>query len=155
VQQGDGRTRYAATGNADLTHEIGRTWAASLAYVRGARFVETWDEPLFSDVATASLSGLINRRVQVASGAGASMRTIGVRPTDRGYTSYWGTANVSIALTRHLNFGIDYLYTQHEFDTEVDVPTGWPQRGERQRVTAHIGVWLPLLTQTRRPNATR
>jgi hypothetical protein len=151
----EGHTRYRATGAANLAHEIGRTWTASLAYFRGVRFVETWDVPLFSDVMSASLAGLFNRRIQVSSSAGGSMRQLGLDSSRRGFTSYWGTTNISIALSRHLNFGVNYLYTQHRFDTEVPLPTLWPQRGERQRVTAHIGVWMPLLSQTRRADVTR
>ena len=147
----EGHRRYRATGAANLAHEIGRTWTASLAYFRGVRIVETWTSPLFSDVMTASLGGLINRRIQVASSAGGSIRQLGVDSPHSGFTSYWATTNVSIALNRHLNFGVNYLYTQHRFDTDVPLPTLWPQRGERQRVSAHIGVWVPLLERTRRP----
>jgi hypothetical protein len=155
VVEHEGHRRYRATGAANLAHEIGRTWTASLAYFRGVRILETWDAPLFSDVMTASLGGLINRRIQVASSAGGSMRQLGLDRSHRGFTSYWGATNISIALNRHLNFGVNYLYTQHRFDTDVPLPTLWPQRGERQRVTAHIGVWMPLLSQTRRADVTR
>jgi hypothetical protein len=151
----EGYTRYRATGAADLTHEIGRTWMASLAYFRGARLVETWNEPLYSDVMTANLGGMLNRRLQFASSAGGSLRQLGAPDSRRGFTSYWGTANMSIALSQHLNFGVDYLYTRNRFDVNVPLPIAWPQRSERQRISAHIAIWMPLLTQTRRADATR
>ena len=145
---------YRATGSAELTHEMGRTWEASLAYSRGGRFTETWDAPLFSDVLTATLAGSLSRRIQLSASAGGSMRTLnGER--DRGFESYWGTAMASLALNRYLNAGVNYLYTQHDFDRNFPVPGAWPEQGGRQRLSVHVGMWMPLFTQTRRPNAAR
>ena len=145
---------YRATGSAELTHEMGRTWEASLAYSRGGRFTETWNAPLFSDVLTANVAGSLSRRIQVSVGAGGSMRSLnGER--DRGFESYWGTAMASFAMNRYLNAGVNYLYTQHDFDRNFPVPVAWPDQGGRQRLSVHIGMWMPLFTQTRTPNAAR
>jgi hypothetical protein len=147
--------RYRATGGAHLTHEIGRTWNASLGFFRGARFVETWNESLFSDVVTASVRGLLNRRLQLGSSAGSSLRQLGVEDSPRGFTSFWGTTSLALALSRHLNLSLEYLYTRHRFDVDVPRPGAWPQRGERQRVTASINVWTPIMTRMRRADVTR
>jgi hypothetical protein len=40
---------------------------------------------------------------------------------------------------------------QLSFNDQVPRPWAWPQYGERQRVSAYLGVWMPLLGQTRRP----
>jgi hypothetical protein len=148
------QTIYRATGSAELKHEIGRTWEASLAYNRGGRFTETWNGPLFSDVVAANVGGALTRRIQLSAGAGGAMRSLS-GADDRGFQSYWGTVTASLAFNRYLNAGVNYLYTHHDFDRNIPVPSAWPQSGGRQRLTAHIGMWMPLFTQTRRPDAAR
>ena len=64
------RPQYRVVGNVGLNHEISRTWRARLAYMRGFGFVDGLPEPVFSDGVTASLSGFVNRRVDVSASGG-------------------------------------------------------------------------------------
>ena len=64
-----GRCGSAPPARSGSSHEIGRTWTATLSYDRGLRFTENWLEPLFTDSASAGLSGSMSRRVQAHLGA--------------------------------------------------------------------------------------
>jgi hypothetical protein len=142
--------RFYATGSAALNHEIGRTWSANLAYNRGLQFLETWDEPLFSDSAVAGIGGSMSRRVQ----AQAAVRWLRGRNhfnSDRGrIEAYGGTAGVMVAVTRYVNTGVTYAYYQHRFPVELVMP-GFPRDLERQSIRAYVSVWVPLFQRARRP----
>ena len=59
----DPQTRLFVGGSADLTHTMGRSWVASTGYRRGVSYEVGFDQPLLSDTALASLSGLITPRL--------------------------------------------------------------------------------------------
>src|SRR6185436_13490245 len=62
-----GKTTFRATGDAALSHEIGRSWTANVNYSRGVRFIDTLDEPVFGDAVSATVGGLLSRRLQFTS----------------------------------------------------------------------------------------
>jgi hypothetical protein len=148
------QTRYRATGHVDLTHEIGRTWLATAAYQRGTYYVDTIDAPVFADSASASVSGLISRRIQVQAVASATLGNAGFN-VQRQYDSYRGSVSVSTALNRFMNVGADYAYYKYIFDPEVLLDPGLPHNVNRQSIRAHVSFWAPLLNRTRRRDATR
>src|SRR5262245_31717817 len=60
------RTHLYANGTVTLAHEMGRTWSLAAVYSRNAGFSELVFEPVTSDSASASLSGLIGRRDEIS-----------------------------------------------------------------------------------------
>jgi len=151
----DGQTTsYHATGNAQLNHEIGRTWAATISYDRSFQFVGTLLEPVFYDAANASVGGLVNRRVRGETTARASLGKMGTgsHSVDNDYDTYQGIATMAIALTRHLDLGVDYTIYRYRFGSAAVLPPGIPRDVERQSISAHIDVWAPLYSRARRNN---
>jgi len=148
------RTKYRATGNAQLTHEIGRTWTADAAYQRGTYYIDTVDEPVFADSASAGLNGLINRRVQFHAFATASLGKAGFNVQNQ-FDSYRAVVSVSTALNRFMNVGADYAYYRYIYDEQVQLDPGVPHNVNRQSIRAHVSFWAPVMNRTRRADATR
>ena len=154
----DGQTTsYHATGNAQLNHEMGRTWQATISYDRAYQFVDTLLQPVFYDAASAGVGGLLNRRVRVQTSARASLGKMGAgrESVDNDFDTYQGIAGLSIALTRYLDLGVDYTIYRYRFGSAAVLPIGVPRDVERQSISAHIDVWAPLYSRARRNNASR
>jgi hypothetical protein len=147
-------TRFRATGNATVTHEIGRSWSAVGAYQRGTSFVETLSEPIFGDSGSVTLVGLVTRRIQFQAVASGSTGHSGFS-TARNYNTYRGSVGLSTALTRFMNIGIDYAYYNYKFDALIELEPGVPRDLDRQSVRAHVTLWAPLLNRSRTANASR
>ncbi len=151
-----GRTYYRVIGNARLNREIGRTWNASLAYDRGVGFIETFGDPFFSDSATLSVGGMINRRVRFHSGASTSVGDVGLSGAGgNGFNTYTGSSGVNLGLTRSFGLALDYAYYHYSFKTGALLPLGLPRDMNRQSLTASLSLWAPLVHRARRPNASR
>lgn len=148
-------TRYDLVGNASLNHEIGRSWTAALAYSRRVGFVYALAEPTFSDSISASVGGLLARRVSVSSGVGASMGSVGLSGDANGYRALQATASLQVGLIRTLGLGLGYVYYRYRFDTIDDLPSGIGTRLNRQTVQASLAVWLPLFHRARSSDAAR
>jgi hypothetical protein len=146
--------RFRATGSARLHHEIGRTWNASVSYDRGLRYMESWPEPVFSDGATAGLTGLLNRRTQVQFVARAMKGRGRLGLTQEGSSdleSLSATAGLTYAVSRHINTGVSYTYYAHQFGSDVPLPPGFARDFDRRSVRAFVSVWAPLFQRARRP----
>ena len=151
----DGQTRLNATGSAQLTHEIGRTWAATVSYARGVNLDAAWGDVVTSDSANVSYGGLISRRLSFESSAQASTGHVGFVSSANSFESYYGNASLGYALTRHLDFGVTYAYYRHRFDSGVALPTDFVNQFNRHSVRASVSVWAPLFQRARRANAAR
>jgi hypothetical protein len=143
-----GSLRYRLTGAARLSHEIGRTWVASLSYDRGLRFTESWLEPLFTDSASAGLNGFFNRRVQ-AHLVGRWVRGVGQQDGGEGIENYSASAGLSFAISRYVNSGVNYSYYVHEFGSSVVLPPGYARDFERRSIRAYVSLWAPLFQRSR------
>ena len=142
--------RYHAIGNARLNHEIGRTWNASVAYIRAVQFVDAWPQPMFSDSAVARLAGLVNRRTEIE----LTARTLHGRElsdTYGGLDTYNGLAALRVALSRHIGTSLTYSYYRHRFDEGVALAPGFPADFDGQSIRAAVNVWFPLFQSARRP----
>jgi hypothetical protein len=156
----DGRdTRFNVTGSAQLTREIGRTWNAGLAYQRSAQFVETLRQAVFQDSLAASVGGLVNRRVQFTASMGAAHGEIGVRREEaRGYTTLFGSAGLTVGLTRYIGLSTGYSYNRHDIDDISALPAGAIRQLDRHAVQVALQVWAPILQRaqgSRSANASR
>jgi hypothetical protein len=147
----DTRRRFAATGSAQLVHEIGRTWAASIAYNRRVRFTESWPEPVFSDAVSAGFGGLITRRLQFQSSARASVGRVGFEEIGSGFDTYAGSATLAYALSRYASVGATYAYYRHRFDDRVLLAPGFARHLDRQSIRGYVNVWMPLFSRPGRP----
>jgi hypothetical protein len=148
------RTRINAVGNANLVHEIGRSWTAGVSYQRGTYFVETLSEPVSGDSGSVQVNGLITRRLNFSAVASGSNGQMGFG-TGRQFDSYRGSLSLSTAITRFMNVGVDYAYYKYVFDPAVVLEPGLAHDVNRQSIRAHVSLWAPIFNRTRRPNAAR
>ena len=151
----DTSTRFRLNANAALNHEMGRTWNAALVYSRGVHFIESWPEPVSSDSVTASLGGLLSRRLQFQSTAQTSTGRAGFSRTSGGFSGYYGTALLGFALSRHLSLQLKYGYYRHHFDDATLLVPGFANAVDRHSVRGYISLWAPLFQRARRADATR
>jgi hypothetical protein len=149
------RFHFRATGNARLSHEIGRSWSASAAYARNVSVQESLQEPVLSDAVSVGLGGLITRRLEFRSAAHAALGNVGVAQEDTGFDNYYASASLSYAFTRFMNGAITYAYYRHRFGNDVVLPVGVSSAVNRRSVSASVSLWAPLFQRARRINASR
>jgi hypothetical protein len=141
---------YRVTGNAVLSHEIGRSWNTSITYNRNVRLLDTFYDPVFYDAASVTLTGLITSHLDVALVARASDGKIGLTTGNR-YRTYMGTLTLTAALTRHLAVSGSYFYNEYSFDSSTTLPFGVLDARRRHGVRAVLSLWAPLFSRARKP----
>lgn len=143
-------THYHLTGNAQLTHEMGRTWSASLAYRRSVNPNLGWSNIVMSDSVSGNLSGLLGRRVNVQAGIHTSTGSVGLNQSDSGFDSWYGSASLGYALGRYTSLSLSYGYYNHRFERGVALPSDFTNRFDRHSVRVSVGLWAPLYQRPRR-----
>jgi hypothetical protein len=152
----DQQTRYDVIGSAVLSHEIGRTWNASLSYQRNVGFTELVLQPVFSDAVSASLGGLITRKLTFQSGVGTSRGSVGVHDrASNGFDAWSGFAGVNRALTRYLALGVSYSYYHYNFQPGASLVTGLTPNMNHHSVSVALNAWAPVFQHGRKQNASR
>ncbi len=148
VMEDGAQRRYNAIGNADIVHEIGRTWSLRGAYRRDASFVEAFPDPLFTDGVTLSLGGLANRRLRMSAGGGFSNGTVGYDAAQR-IETWNGTARLELAVSRPMAVSVEYFYFHYDFARTIQLPDGVSHRAERQGVRVGLTLWAPIVGSRR------
>jgi hypothetical protein len=143
------RTRLHVTGRAVLNHGIGRSWNASLAYLRGVDARGGVQAVVFSDSASAGVAGVIGRRVQVRSAVGTAIGHVGVR-TPNGFRAYYATSGAAYGLSRHAALDLTYVYYRSTYQSPAHLAPGVPVQFDRQSVRASLTLWAPLVYHARR-----
>jgi hypothetical protein len=158
----DGRyTRYFVTGTGTLSREMGRTWEAAAMYTRGVSFFETVRLPYFYDSVTLAVSGLIARRLQVHSSAGATVGDLSspnpaVSPRSNRFATAYGGAGILYVLSRYAGVSADYAIYGYSIDDASVLTHGLLQpQLARHTVTVSLRAWAPIVERGRRPNAAR
>ena len=139
----DPRYNFHLTGNVTLAHEMGRTWRLAAIYSRNAGFSDLVFEPVTSDSASVSLSGLIGRRDEISMSVSTSSGRVQSGLSNNGFDGYAAHAQWRRALTRHLAAHVNYLYYDHFFGSSVALPLGFPHASNRN------GVRFGLTTSSR------
>jgi hypothetical protein len=135
---------YALTGNANLTHEMGRTWTASLAVRRSVDYHEGFADPFIAQSASASLAGMLSRRLSSSSTLSYSTGTIGIG-AGRDFGSGVFTSGLQYAISRYLAAMADYVYYRYRFDAAVAVDPRFPRSLSRNGVRFGLTTSIPLV----------
>lgn len=146
-------TFYTLTGNASLSHQLGRTWNLNIAYMRGLSLIGGFTEPLFADSVLATLNGLLSRRVQLKTSVDFSNGSLGLGSRGEPYDSYRGFAGIDYILNRELGVFGNYFYYHYLFGERASLLGSIPRRLDRHGVRGGLTVTLPLLKRT--PRVTR
>jgi hypothetical protein len=138
------RAHFRLTGDVELTHEMGRTWTAHANYFRGFALREGFNEPFFTEGASAGIGGLVTRRLSFSAVGMWSLATL-QRPGQTSQTSFSATAQSTYALNSIFALFANYVY--YKYDTEEDVPLDprFPRALDRQGVRAGITAAVPLI----------
>jgi hypothetical protein len=141
------QTDYHLVGSAHINREFGQTWTAGLSYNRNVRQIEPLGEPVFGDSIAFIVQGSFSQRVQFQSYLGGSNGHFG--STGNGYQSRFGSVQISMALTRLVALGTDYVYSSHSVSGETS-PLESLGAMKTQSLRTYLQVWVPLLTRTKR-----
>ena len=140
---------YYLIGSVGLKREFGRTWETALYAGRNVRRVETLSTPLLSDTFSVVLNGSFSRRIQLKSSFGQSIGRVPVTG-GTGYDTLYGSAALSVALTRQLALATDYTLYRYTFDGDALTAAAAGQMN-RSGVRTYLQLWLPLISRTKRP----
>jgi opacity protein-like surface antigen len=135
---------YYLSGSADLSHEMGRTWKANLAYRRGIDLHEGFSQYFLSNAMSAGLNGLISRRLQFSSGADYVFGEVGLG-SGAHYTSVSTNAGLAYALSSRLALFGRYVYYTYDFDRQVAVDPRLPRALDRQGVRVGLSTSIPVI----------
>ena len=153
IRETGGERRYRLNGGVTLTRGFRRTWAASPCRHAQHRVPAGFLEPVFSDGASASISGMFADRIEWSAAAGASKGEVGFDGTGD-FISYSGNSRLSAGITRHLGLYAEYAYYHY------DLPRGstsfllLPQQS-RQSISVGLSAYVPIFTRVREPRDTR
>ena len=151
------RTQFDIIGGANLGHEMGRTWNATLVYSRNVGYNDAVRGPYFYDGVSTGFGGQFSRRLGFSSSAGLTRGETLVADdavSDNVFVTYYGRAGLSFALTRHLAIGADYMFYEYDFDRALLLSDGFRPALRRHSVLVSLNVWTPLF-ERRTPNAAR
>ena len=148
-------TRYFATGNIQLSREMGRSWTAAVGAGRSVSFFQTFGEPVLSDTVQGGVSGLLSRRLSFSASAGWAKGNVGVVAGAADFQSTHAGAGLRWGFARMLGLSLQYSIYRYDFDGDGRVPAGIERAMKRQSVRLSLDFWAPLMTQVRSANASR
>lgn len=146
-------TSFVLNGSATLSRSLGRSWATSLAYLRGTNYVVGFPEPLMTDSANTGIGGPLFSRLQFSAGAGASRGQQLFSQSGGTIVSYTASTRLTFAVFSHLG-----LYTQASY-SRFSIPPGFGNFGfvpdlDRRSVSVGLTTWMALIKQRRtRPDS--
>jgi len=147
VDQGDGgrRMRARLTGHASLVHELGRTWTAALTYARGFRTREGFDELYFTDAVTATVGGLVTRRLSFSAAAAWADSSLERVSANNGHRGTSATAQGTYALTSYVAFFARYVYYRYRYEEDIRLDPLFPRQLDRHGVRVGLTTSIPLI----------
>jgi hypothetical protein len=137
--------QYRLVGDVGLTHEMGRTWRASVAYSRGIGYSEAFARPVYSDGVNAIVTGFFNRRTDVSASAGFSAGDVGVVQASSSFRAYRAATRARVALTSMWALFAEHQYYKHDLGDAFIVPVGVPSVLDRHSVRVGVTLWVPIL----------
>lgn len=151
-----GDPRFRLSGSVALRHDIGRTWSAGAAYIRGVESGQlVFGEPILSDMFRLYLNGLLTRRVGFHASVNAQGGAFAFGDEGRSFFRSSANAGVQTALGRYLAVSADYTFYHYRFDNGIFRPVGTPSTSSSQGVYVYLSAWAPIFERGGRPNATR
>jgi hypothetical protein len=150
VSNNQAQTSFRVNGSATLSRSIGRTWSASVGYVRGTSYIIGFLQPFNSDSVNAGVGGILAPRLHFSAATGYARGTLAFSGPGGDITSLTASTMLTYGLTRHVG-----LYSQAAY-YQYDIPNGFTaiafQSSLRRRVaSAGLTFWLPLINQRAKP----
>jgi hypothetical protein len=149
------KSNFSLVGDARLTREIGRSWAASFGYSRAVAASGTFRQPVTADAVTTSIGGLVNRRVQLQFGGGAQLGHVGFGASAQTFHVAYASTGITVALSRMTALAITYGSYWYTFAAGLALPPGVQPRSDRQTIRANLSLWVPLVARRRSTDVAR
>jgi len=140
----DRRLDFALLGSANLSHEMGRTWTASIAYQRSVAFHEGFVDPFLAQSVSATLKGLLSRRLQFNAATSYSRGVVGAN-SNNNFDSTGANAGLQYALSRFFAAYVNYVYYQYSFPAGIAVDPRFPPSLSRNGVRFGITTSIPVI----------
>lgn len=150
-----GNTKYYATGHVNYSYDIGRSWGFQAGYFRSVDFYQTLAQPVFLDTGQVSFGGSIGRRVSLNTDVGIVTGLIGLATPQPRYFAGSGSVGVQVGMTKNLAIGATYSFYSYRIDEGAIIPMGMLSRFDRQSVALTLDMWVPIISGSRRLNASR
>ena len=99
---------------------------------------------MYTDALTTTVSGFLNRRVDVSLMAAATMGDLLVAGAQSAFTTSTGTARWRVALGRTTAAYVEYMVYRYNFGQDVHLPPGVPPTMTRNSVRAGLTIWIPV-----------
>jgi hypothetical protein len=141
-------TAFAINGAATLSRSIGRSWGASLGYLRDTHYMLGFTQLITTDSANAGIGGPLARRLFFSAGAGATRGQQVFSSSEGELVAYTASTRLSFALFSHLA-----LYGQasyYRFSIPADFANfGFVPNLNRRSASVGLSTWLPLIKAPR------
>src|SRR5262249_18341707 len=144
IEQNNSR-QYRVVGDAAISHEMGRTWAARATYHRGVGMVAGLNSAVFSDGFGAALEGLLTRRLDFTAMGSYSTGEFALTGAQNNFDTYQASARLRAALQQSTAVFVEYVAYRYQFDSRFALPSGLPGRLVRQGVRTGLTLWLPVI----------
>ena len=144
-------THYAGVGSASIEHTMGRSWSSAAAYYRSLTFVAFFDQPMLTDTATGSLSGLLAPRLSWHSAVGWVRGQVGFgdRTANNGLNATYASSSLTFGVTQRVGLYAQYLYYRFELPTGPYTRIALPTHSARQIVSVGLSAYLPIFHHER------
>jgi hypothetical protein len=138
-------TYWMPSGSGSVSLDVGRSWSIAGHYSRGADVLQGVSLTSFAtDSASASVSGLLNSRIETSLSASYSNGRSGGAGTSGRFENYSGSLQLRYAISRCCATAVIYDYYFYDFRDVVDLPSHFSSNFDRQAIRVGITIWLPL-----------
>jgi hypothetical protein len=140
---GGSQTHFRVNGNAGIARRLGRTWSASLTYVRGLGYDAGFSDPILSDSVTGSFGGLLAPRTNFSSSASWTRNQVGFGGDAFG--GYSATSALNVGIIRSVGAYAQYTYfgyTVPPSTAALNILSNF----SRQTVSVGLNLWVPIIT---------
>ncbi len=139
--------QFRVNGGVSLAKFFRRTWHAALQANRATSFVAGFYEPLNSNTVSASLGGMLSRRLDFVAVASAARGESSFSHTS-GYETLNGTARLSMALGKNVSTYVSYFAYSYEVPANA-FTLSVPGRMARQVIAAGLSFYVPVYNKVR------
>ncbi len=121
-------------------------WAVETNYERSTQSIPGFSQPetYVTDSVTASLGGVIGRRMDVTFSGAFAAGDVGVDLSSSEYTTSSASAQLRVKITRNLAGVVGYSYYRYSFSDTL-LPAGLPSEFDRNAVRVGLSLSLPII----------
>jgi hypothetical protein len=133
---------YSWLADIGVLYPLGRTWQARGTYRRSLEYIPQLTDPVFTDALSASVDGMLTRRLDLALAASVTTGDSALYSTPS-FDTYTASVRSRFALARTTAVYVEYLYYFYDFRGNEALAPGLPPTLERNGVRAGLTFFMP------------